>query len=124
MSSSSSMSNVSNADQLCQDLGRISDVVNAARDLVADGQLINMAPLENEVDRLCGGIGQLPADDANRVKPLLLSLMDELDRLADEMRARQNEYESELRTLASHKNAARAYNDAPAAPKTDPSTNK
>ena len=38
----------------------------------------------------------LPATPA----PVLLSLMDELDRLAGEMRARQAEYETELRELA------------------------
>lgn len=102
------------ADDICRDLTHIGDVISAARDLVADGQLVNLGPLEREVDRICGGLVDLPGGDAEKVKPVLLSLMDELDRLAEQMRARQGEYESELRSLASHQNATKAYRKAPA----------
>lgn len=107
----------SNAEGISHDLTHIGDVISAARDLVADGQLVNLGPLEREVDRICGGLGELTRGEAERVKPVLLSLMDELDRLAEEMRARQGEYESELRSLASHQNAAKAYRQAPASRK-------
>ncbi len=106
---------MSDAATIRAELARINEVVAAARDLIADGQFINLAPLEGEVERICGGIGALSGTDAEIVKPALLALMDELDRLAGEMRERQGEYESELRSLASHRNAARAYHAVPAA---------
>lgn len=100
------------------ELVRINDIVVAARDLIADGQLINLTPLEDEVTRICQGLEGISGTEVEKIKPALLSLMDELDRLADEMRSRQAEYESELRTLASHKNAARAYHAVPRPEKT------
>lgn len=104
---------MTSADTLCQELARINDVVAAARDLVADGQLINVAPLEGEIGRICGGLGSLTGAEAEKVKAVLLSLMDELDRLAGEMRTRQDEYERELRALATHRKAAHAYHKVP-----------
>lgn len=101
------------AETLCHELARINEVITAARELVADGQLVNLAPLEGEVARICGALATLSATEARRAQPVLLALMDELDRLAGEMRARQSEYEEELRSLASHRNAARAYRHAP-----------
>ena len=96
------------AETFNDELSRIGDIIVAARDLVADGQLINLAPLEGEINRICQGLTSLSGPEAETVKPVLLSLMDELDRLAGEMRSRQAEYETELRELTTHANAARA----------------
>lgn len=100
------------AEDMRDELTRIGDIVIAARDLIADGQLINLNPLENEVSRICGEIECLNADQAAPLKPVLLSLIDDLDRLAGEMRQRQNEFEQELREVSTHANAARAYGGA------------
>lgn len=97
------------ADNMKDELRRIGDIVTAARDLVADGQLINLNPLESEISRICGEIECLNGDEARNLKPVLLSLIDDLDRLAGMMRERQTEYEDELRSLSTHANATRAY---------------
>jgi len=98
------------AEDMRDEITRIGDIVVAARDLISDGQLINLNPLENEMSRICGEIETLNADQAAPLKPALLSLIDDLDQLAGEMRQRQNEFEHELREISSHTNATRAYN--------------
>lgn len=97
------------ADSIRDELTRIGDIIVAARDLVADGQLINLKPLENEIGRICEGMNGLNGVDAERIKPVLLGLLDDLDRLAAEMRLRQTDYEEQLRSLSSHGQAAQAY---------------
>lgn len=97
------------AEVICDELVRVGDIIVAARDLVADGQVINLKPLENEIGRICDGMDGLNAIDAERVKPVLLSLIDDLDRLATEMRARQSDFEDQLRSLTTHGKAAQAY---------------
>lgn len=100
---------MSQAETMRDELSRIGDIVVAARDLISDGQLINLNPLESEVSRICGEIECLNADQAAPLKPVLLALINDLDRLAGEMRQRQNEFEQELREVSSHSKAARAY---------------
>jgi hypothetical protein len=107
---------MTSAQTICNELTRVGDIIVAARDLVADGQLINIKPLENEIGRICGDLGGLNATDAERVRPILLALIDDLDRLAAEMRARQSDFEDELRAFSTHSKATTAYT-AGAAPR-------
>ncbi len=97
------------AETIRDELTRVGDIIVAARDLVSDGQMINLKPLEGEIGRICEGLNGLNAVDAERIKPVLLGLIDDLDRLAIEMRNRQNDCEEQLRSLSSHGKAARAY---------------
>lgn len=100
---------MSHAQTIHEELTRIADIVTAARGLVADGQMINLAPLEAEVTRICGELDGLSGAEAQTLKPVLLSLMDDLDALARLMREKQAEFEKELRTLTTHRSAAKAY---------------
>lgn len=104
-----------NAGTIAEDLTKMGDIIVAARDLVADGQLINLKPLESEIGRIGKELAGINAVDAERIKPVLLSLLDELDRLAGDMRARQADVESQLRSLSTHASAARAYQAPPGA---------
>lgn len=96
-------------DSIRDELTRVADIIVAARDLVGDGQLINLKPLENEIGRICEDMTGLNGVDAERVKPVLLGLIDDLDRLASEMRLRQTDYEEQLRSLSNHGKASQAY---------------
>lgn len=106
------------AKSLLQDIAKISDVVSAARDLINDGQIINIQPLENEVEQLCGRMTGLDAKTAKKVHSVLLGLMEELNRLAETMGERHRELTGALRSLSQHGNAASAYSARPAKPKT------
>ena len=97
------------AESICDELNRVGDVITAARDLVNDGQLINLAPLQNEINRICSGLDGLDAAAAAQVQPVLLGLIDDLDHLAHDMRVRQLGHEEQLRALTTHSGAATAY---------------
>lgn len=108
------------AEDLLKDIGKISDVVTAARDLINDGQVINIQPLENEVEQLCGRMTGLDAATARKVRPMLLGLMEELNHLAQTMGERHRELAGALRSLSQHGNAASAYAASPSKRKTQP----
>ncbi|HSG33907.1 MAG TPA: hypothetical protein VLA37_05180 [Sphingomonadaceae bacterium] len=101
---------MTHAQTVHDELTRIADIVTAARGLVSDGQMINLAPLEAEVTRICGELDGLSGAEAQTLKPILLSLMDDLDALARLMREKQSAFEKELRSLTSHRSASKAYN--------------
>ena len=104
-------------DTLLEDISRVGDVVAAARDLIDEGQIINIQPLENEVQELCARMTGLDAAAARKVQPVLLGLMDELNRLAESMGERHRELTGALRSLSQHGNAASAYAARPAGTK-------
>lgn len=93
---------------LLEDMAKITDVVSAARELVDDGQIINLQPVENEVEQLCGRVTGLEAAAAKKVRPVLIGLMEELNRLAETMGERHCELAGALRALSEHGNAASA----------------
>jgi hypothetical protein len=88
------------AQTIRSDLTKINDVVAAARDLVGDGQIINMQPLENEVERICANMNGLDAAHANEIRPIMLSLMDELDHLAKAMNCLTSAPMGQIRGIA------------------------
>ncbi len=102
---------------ILEDITKISDIVTAARDLVEDGQIINIQPLEKEVEALCARLAEVGAQTARAVQPVLLGLMEELNHLAQTMADRHRELSGELRSLAAHGNAASAYSAPPSGPK-------
>lgn len=57
------------AERICDELNRVGDVIIAARDLVNDGQLIKLAPLQNEINRICSGLDG-PDAAAAQVQPI------------------------------------------------------
>ena len=97
------------SDSINEDIARISDIVAAARDLIDDGQIINIHPLEKEVEGLCARVTALDPLTAKGVQPVLLGLMEELNRLAEAMGERHRELAGALRSLSQHGNAASAY---------------
>jgi hypothetical protein len=103
---------------MLEDIAKLNDVVSAARDLINDGQIINIQPLENEVQQLCGRMTGLESQTARMVHPVLLGLMEELNRLAETMGERHRELTGALRALSQHGNAASAYTARPVKPKT------
>ena len=100
-----------------EDISTISDIVSAARDLVADGQTINIQPLEKEVEDICARLAVADADAAREARPVLLCLIEELSHLAQTMDDCHQKLSGELRSQATHGNAASAYSPPPTGPK-------
>ncbi len=84
-------------------------MVAAARSLVAAGHLVDLTTLERNTADLCAAINGLSAEDGREVRPLLISLIDDLDKLADALKERQAELKGELEDLGARQRATAAY---------------
>jgi len=100
---------VNKAESLKLDLQNVASIIGTARGLVAEGQAVNLMPLEREVHRLCEEIGGLPAPGNMPLRPMMVSLIDDLDKLADDIRRRHDELKSQLESLNSGSRVAAAY---------------
>lgn len=90
----------------------LEEVVGAvllARRKVGDGQLIDLTGLEQRVDELCRLTLNEDRAEARALKPTLLSLIDDLSRLSEELKAQHGKVASTLRGSQSHRSAAAAY---------------
>lgn len=101
--------NLAASDSLKLDLQNVASIIGTARALVAEGQQVNLAPLEKEVQRLCGEIAALPAADNVPLRPMMVGLIDDLDKLAGDIRRRHADLKSQLESLSSGSRAAAAY---------------
>ncbi len=105
MSDSSS----STAEELKMDLQGLGSIVTAARGYVADDKVVDLAPLEQEIKRICDAITALPADQNAPLRPVMVALIDDLEKLAGEIRDTHSELEGQLQSLSSHTTAVAAY---------------
>jgi len=99
----------SKADRLKLDLQNVASIILAARGLVAEGQAVNLTPLETEVRRLCDALGTLTPAENMPLRPMMVSLIDDLDKLAGDISRRHSELKSQLESLNSGSRAATAY---------------
>lgn len=99
----------SRVDLLRQDLQNVGSIVTAARGLIAKGQGVNLQPLEREVQRLCDQILKLPGVEGAPLRPMMTGLIDELTKLAGEMRGHHAQLQEQLRELTSRERATAAY---------------
>jgi hypothetical protein len=99
---------VSAADDLRIDLAKTRDIISAARDMAAAGHVVDLSPMHAKVEHLCNGIATLPVDDAAALKPRLVDLIDELDKLQATMLDRRKELENALNEIDGRGRAASA----------------
>ena len=104
-----SQSSLSTAEDLKTDLQGLGSIVTAARGFVADGKVVDLVPLEQEIKRICDNIIALPADQNAPLRPVMLALIDDLDKLATEIRDTHSELEGQLQSSSTHKSAVAAY---------------
>lgn len=102
-------SSTTTAEFLKTDLQGLGSIVTAARGFVADGKIVDLAPLEQEIKRICDRITSLPADQNVPLKPVMVALIDDLDKLATEIRDTHSELESQLQSFSNRKHAVAAY---------------
>jgi hypothetical protein len=87
----------------------LGSIVTAARGFVADGKVVDLVPLEQEIKRICDAITALPADQNAPLRPVMVSLIDDLDKLAAEIRDSHSELEGQLQSFSNHTTAVAAY---------------
>jgi len=99
----------STTDSLRQDLQNVGTIITAARGLIKQGHAVNLEPLEHEVERLCEQIIKLPGEENSPLRPLMMGLIDELNKLAGEMRGHHAQLKEQLHELTARERASTAY---------------
>lgn len=100
---------LSTAEELKSDLQGLGSIVTAARGYVADGKVVDLVPLEQEIKRICDAITALPEDQNAPLRPVMVALIDDLEKLAAEIRDTHSELEGQLQSLSNHTTAVAAY---------------
>lgn len=90
-------------------LEEVVGAVALARRKVGEGQLVDLSGLERRVDELCTAIREQDSKAAQSLRPPLISLIDDLNRLSDDLKAQHGEVAAELKGSQSHRSAAAAY---------------
>lgn len=96
---------------------QISNMVDAARRLVAEGHLVDLRMLESKVAGFCTVINNTPIEAATELRPVMLGLIDELGRLDAAVRRSQTETAAKLGETLARRRAVTAYSGPPAAPR-------
>jgi len=94
---------------------QLSTMIEAARQLIGEGHLVDLRLLESRVEKFCGSLRTVPADMAAELRPAMLSLIDDLGRLEQEIRRIHTETAAKLGDTAARRRAATAYTGLPAA---------
>ncbi len=98
-----------NDQSIVEELQSLNDLVVAARGIVSAGRAIDLDPVQKEVERICDDIKQLPPRESANLKPALMSLIDDLGKLTEDMETCHAELKSQLENLASHSTVAATY---------------
>jgi len=100
---------VSDVAHIRRGLEEVVGAVLLARRKVGEGQLVDLSGLERRVDELCAQILDQDRTDAQCLRPALLSLIDDLSRLSDDLKSQHGQVATALKGSQSHRSAAAAY---------------
>ena len=95
--------------QIRHGLEEVVGAIALARRKVGEGQLVDLSGLEKRVDELCTAIREQDGKEAQSLRPSLLSLIEDLNRLSEDLKSQQGEVAAELKDTQSHRSAAAAY---------------
>lgn len=92
-----------------QALASIAAFAETARRLLKDGKSLDLAPLEERVDRFCRMLGAAPTTERETLRPTFIALIDEIGRLESELRGNHADTMRQINQLTQGRRAADAY---------------
>jgi len=87
--------------------------IQAARHALEEGNGINLKPLEIKIEHFCQSLGELPPEQRELMRKKVIALLDDLDHLADDLRAQYSELGERLGKMNTHHHALSAYRSPP-----------
>lgn len=91
-----------------EEVRKVTSLINAARRLLAEGKMVDLAGLQRNVDILCQTLRHAPPKESQAAQESVASLLDGLDTLAEALTAQYKEFTRQLEgTVRQH--AAAAY---------------
>ncbi len=110
---------MSDAETPQQALANITAFAETARKLLQEGKAVELAPLEERVDRFCRMLGAVPTAEREALRPTFLGLIDEISRLERDLREGHASTMQQINQLNQGRRAADAYGNAPGAGRRD-----
>lgn len=95
-------------DAIAQEVDKIEQLIHAARQLLAERQLVDLSALEGRVRALCDAFGAASAEETQNARPRIEAVMAELDALEVEVNERHQAVQREIAST-SRSAAAKAY---------------
>lgn len=92
-----------------RDIAHLTDLVTAARAILADGRVVDLAGLDEEARRVAERLKLDRPDNPGPIKTALLALVDEMDRLKAAIEDQRASFAKELTALQAGRGAAHAY---------------
>jgi hypothetical protein len=100
------------AGEIRDQLQATTEQIDAARRMVAGGQLVDLSGLKGEVETLCGAIETLPAAERGGFRAPIVSLIDELDKLAAVIKTQHAALQKGMKAVSARRQASTAYVNA------------
>lgn len=97
------------AGDLLRDIKNLSGLLERAQSELENGTLIDLEPLEPQVEDICQRVGQLPAGEGETVRPRLQALIDDLGRLGTTIETRMAELKGAIGQAGDRNRALGAY---------------
>ena len=87
--------------------------IRRASQAAEKGDVVDLMPLNSEVDALCKDIGRLPKGESQSLQGDIVGMIDELSHLSDRLNQGLDIIKQELQSLAERQKAVSAYGKAP-----------
>jgi hypothetical protein len=105
---------VSPTASLESDMHSLSARLRKARQGLSRGTIVDLTPIEQDVQWLCRSVESLSPDEASALRPRLFGLLEEVNQLGENLRAGLGELAQLLSAASDRRKALTAYT-APAA---------
>lgn len=107
------MSKTAQADAIRQSLASLTASVDIARRRVDGGEVVALLDLDRAVAEICAAVGDLPLAERAGLKPPMVALIDELDKLSATLKYQHSQLAENLRAHSTHQHASNAYGKTP-----------
>ena len=100
--------------QVKQEIERAAGLIaRALHDLEAGG-VVDLSALEERIDLACAEATKLPTDEGKALKPDMVALIADLDRLSDHLTRHHSALKTDLEQMGTRHRAVTAYGKGPA----------
>ncbi|MFO0998097.1 MAG: hypothetical protein U1F33_15555 [Alphaproteobacteria bacterium] len=91
------------------ELQAIAGLIAASRAIMGDGRAVDLTGLDRRVGTFCQRMQSLGTQDAQSLKPGLIALIDDIERLRGDLNAQHDALGAELQRLGTGQKAVGAY---------------
>lgn len=103
---------MSDSTAIKTEIAKTSELIDAFRLRTGEGNLIDLTGLDDRVMALCKNIEKLPAAERAPLKPVMLTLIDNLNSLVEAIREQHAAVRDDLKAVTSRERAVSAYGNA------------